>query len=108
MGIAAVMFYHPEAPINTDSGGTAMGRNYFTRPSAMGGIAENVSFEFKKVEPESKIHNVSRSVVVSISKSITKHVFDGKLGSGSDGSEIPRSASAVMLFNPNVDMGEAF
>jgi cell envelope opacity-associated protein A len=98
----ATMYYHPEAPINTSGVGTAMGRNYFTRPSA-------VIAEVGKVELGRKIRDTPKKVVVPSSKSITnKHVFAGKLGPENDISEMPRSASAVMLFSPNDDMGEAF
>jgi hypothetical protein len=79
-----------------------MGRNYFTRPSA-------VIAEVGKVELGRKIRDTPKKVVVPSSKSITnKHVFAGKLGPENDISEMPRSASAVMLFSPNDDMGEAF
>merc|ERR1711862_168003 len=96
----ASMFYHPEASINVD--GAVMGRNYFTRPSALIDNAKIVSSEVSKVE--SKVYDAPKTVVIPTSKSITKQVFDGKVGPQNNDTDIPRSASAVILFNPDADM----
>jgi len=119
----AVDYLHPEVPVKIDS--LTMGRNYFNRASAVGANefihSITVEGEFDDLlAPEAGrcesgkdilITNTCKNAVLpSSSKTIAKDISAGKTGPerdwGSNG--MPRSASAVMLFNPNGNMSEAF
>jgi len=118
----AVDYFHPEAPVKTDS--AAMGRNYFNRASAVGSnefINSNAGGEGDdlltpevvrcELDKNTPFTNICKKVILpSSSKATAKVLSAGKSGPerdwGSDG--MPRSASAIMLFNPDGNMSEAF